>query len=88
LQDLAEKLYSTPSVKDSQRFQKPKLSQTAFTIQHYAGPVTYQTENFLDKNKVRSSVKLQKQQREARGQTCKLCSVSIKCSLFILLAGA
>jgi myosin-5 len=53
LQDLAEKLYNTPSVKDSQRFQKPKLSQTAFTIQHYAGPVTYQTENFLDKNKVR-----------------------------------
>jgi myosin-5 len=27
------------------------MSQTAFTIQHYAGPVTYQTENFLDKNK-------------------------------------
>ncbi|WIA40194.1 hypothetical protein OEZ86_013582 [Tetradesmus obliquus] len=49
--DLAEKLYCTPSVKDSQRFAKPKLSQTAFTIQHYAGPVTYQTENFLDKNK-------------------------------------
>jgi myosin-5 len=56
LQDLAEKLYNTPSVKDSQRFQKPKLSQTAFTIQHYAGPVTYQTENFLDKNKVGASV--------------------------------
>lgn len=44
-------MYNTPSVKDSARFQKPKLSQTAFTIQHYAGPVTYQTENFLDKNK-------------------------------------
>lgn len=51
VQDLAEKLYSTQSVKESARFQKPKLSQTAFTIQHYAGPVTYQTENFLDKNK-------------------------------------
>jgi hypothetical protein len=74
-------------VKDSQRFHKPKLSQTAFTIQHYAGPVTYQTENFLDKNKVRRSVKPQKQQREDRGQQCKVCSV-IECSLFILLAGA
>ncbi|KAF8063028.1 XI-F [Scenedesmus sp. PABB004] len=49
--DLAEKLYGTPSVRDSGRFSKPKLSQTAFTIAHYAGPVTYQTENFLDKNK-------------------------------------
>lgn len=51
LQDLAEKLYCTPSVRDSGRFSKPKLSNTAFTIQHYAGPVTYQTDNFLDKNK-------------------------------------
>lgn len=50
-QDLAQKMYSTSSVSSSQRFAKPKLSQTAFTIQHYAGPVTYQTENFLDKNK-------------------------------------
>eukprot|EP00879_Flechtneria_rotunda_P010956 GHRR01011448.1.p1 GENE.GHRR01011448.1~~GHRR01011448.1.p1 ORF type:complete len:975 (+),score=342.76 GHRR01011448.1:784-3708(+) len=49
--DLAEKLYNTPSVRGSARFNKPKLSQTAFTIQHYAGPVTYQTDNFLDKNK-------------------------------------
>lgn len=51
MQDLAQKLYSTNSVSSSARFQRPKLSQTAFTIQHYAGPVTYQTENFLDKNK-------------------------------------
>lgn len=51
LQDLAQKLYSTNTVSSSARFQRPKLSQTAFTIQHYAGPVTYQTENFLDKNK-------------------------------------
>lgn len=50
-QDLAQKLYSTNSVSSSARFQRPKLSQTAFTIQHYAGPVTYQTDNFLDKNK-------------------------------------
>lgn len=51
MQDLAQKLYSTNTVNSSARFQRPKLSQTAFTIQHYAGPVTYQTENFLDKNK-------------------------------------
>jgi myosin heavy subunit len=51
MQDLAQKLYSTNSVSSSARFQRPKLSQTAFTIQHYAGPVTYQTDNFLDKNK-------------------------------------
>eukprot|EP00775_Hariotina_reticulata_P007220 gene7220-7433_t len=49
--DLAEKLYNTSTVRDSARFQRPKLSQTAFTIQHYAGPVAYQTDNFLDKNK-------------------------------------
>jgi myosin-5 len=49
--DLAEKLYSSPTCKGSQRFTQPKLSQTAFTIQHYAGPVTYQTNNFLEKNK-------------------------------------
>uniref|UniRef100_F6HFW3 Myosin motor domain-containing protein n=1 Tax=Vitis vinifera TaxID=29760 RepID=F6HFW3_VITVI len=30
---------------------KPKLSPTDFTIYHYAGDVTYQTEHFLDKNK-------------------------------------
>ena len=35
----------------SARFSKPKLSQTEFTIAHYAGPVTYRTDNFLDKNK-------------------------------------
>ncbi|RVX19198.1 Myosin-8 [Vitis vinifera] len=30
---------------------KPKLSRTDFTICHYAGDVTYQTDLFLDKNK-------------------------------------
>ncbi|KAL4578472.1 hypothetical protein LXL04_014595 [Taraxacum kok-saghyz] len=45
----AEKLYQT--FKDNKRFQKPKLSNSAFTIDHYAGEVTYQTESFLDKNK-------------------------------------
>ncbi|KAI5649888.1 hypothetical protein M9H77_35893 [Catharanthus roseus] len=45
----AQKLYQT--FKDHKRFSKPKLSPTDFTIGHYAGDVTYQTEFFLDKNK-------------------------------------
>ncbi|XP_075523822.1 myosin-6-like isoform X3 [Primulina tabacum] len=44
-----EKLYQT--FKDHKRFSKPKFSRTDFTICHYAGDVTYQTELFLDKNK-------------------------------------
>ncbi|KAK8980527.1 hypothetical protein V6N11_081992 [Hibiscus sabdariffa] len=45
----AQKLYQT--FKDHKRFNKPKLSRTDFTICHYAGDVTYQTDLFLDKNK-------------------------------------
>nr|KAJ0228604.1 hypothetical protein LSAT_V11C100029560 [Lactuca sativa] len=45
----AEKLYQT--FKGHKRFSKPKLAKTDFTICHYAGDVTYQTDFFLDKNK-------------------------------------
>ncbi|GJP48412.1 hypothetical protein CLOM_g7701 [Closterium sp. NIES-68] len=45
----ATKLYQTCAAHS--RFEKPKLSQTDFTIDHYAGKVTYQTDLFLDKNK-------------------------------------
>ncbi|XP_042491849.1 myosin-6-like [Macadamia integrifolia] len=45
----AQKLYQT--FKNHKRFSKPKLSKSDFTICHYAGDVTYQTELFLDKNK-------------------------------------
>ncbi|GJP53786.1 hypothetical protein CLOM_g12923 [Closterium sp. NIES-68] len=45
----ATKLYQT--VGAHQRFDKPKLSQTDFSIEHYAGKVTYQTDLFLEKNK-------------------------------------
>ncbi|XP_074280784.1 myosin-17-like [Silene latifolia] len=45
----AQKLYQT--FPKNKRFQKPKLSRTNFTIAHYAGDVTYQTDLFLDKNK-------------------------------------
>lgn len=49
--DLANRLYASPEVTGSSRFSKPKLSQTGFSIEHYAGPVTYKTENFLAKNR-------------------------------------
>ncbi|CAN1131393.1 XI-2 [Linum perenne] len=45
----AQKLYQT--FKNHKRFSKPKLARSDFTIHHYAGDVTYQTEQFLDKNK-------------------------------------
>ncbi|GAB2291863.1 hypothetical protein Dimus_026114 [Dionaea muscipula] len=45
----AQKLYQT--FKNNKRFIKPKLSRTSFTIAHYAGEVTYQADQFLDKNK-------------------------------------
>ncbi|KAK9125622.1 hypothetical protein Scep_014468 [Stephania cephalantha] len=45
----AQKMYQT--YKGNKRFSKPKLSRTDFTINHYAGDVTYQADQFLDKNK-------------------------------------
>ncbi|XP_078159756.1 myosin-12-like isoform X2 [Carex rostrata] len=45
----ANKMYQT--YKAHKRFSKPKLARTAFTINHYAGDVTYQADQFLDKNK-------------------------------------
>ncbi|KAG9136116.1 hypothetical protein Leryth_003734 [Lithospermum erythrorhizon] len=45
----ADKLFQT--FKDHKRISKPKLARTDFTIHHYAGDVTYQTEQFLEKNK-------------------------------------
>ncbi|OAY75620.1 Myosin-12 [Ananas comosus] len=44
-----QKMYQT--YKGHKRFSKPKLARTAFTINHYAGDVTYQADQFLDKNK-------------------------------------
>ncbi|KAL3517670.1 hypothetical protein ACH5RR_020259 [Cinchona calisaya] len=45
----SQKLYQT--FKSHKRFIKPKLSRNGFTIDHYAGEVRYQSEQFLDKNK-------------------------------------
>nr|BAD16376.1 putative myosin XI [Oryza sativa Japonica Group] len=44
----AEKLYQ--QFKGNQHFSRPKFSRSDFTIHHYAGHVTYQTDLFLDKN--------------------------------------
>ncbi len=49
--DFANRLYSSPEVNSSKRFSKPKLSQTGFAVEHYAGGVGYKTDNFLVKNK-------------------------------------
>uniref|UniRef100_A0A452ZP88 Myosin motor domain-containing protein n=1 Tax=Aegilops tauschii subsp. strangulata TaxID=200361 RepID=A0A452ZP88_AEGTS len=48
-ESFSQKLYE--KFKNNKRFSKPKLSRTAFTIQHYAGEVTYQSDHFLDKNR-------------------------------------
>lgn len=45
----AQKMYHT--YKGHKRFSKPKLARTDFTINHYAGDVIYQADQFLDKNK-------------------------------------
>lgn len=45
----ATKLYS--KLTSHPKFEKPRFGAGAFTVQHYAGKVTYDTEEFLDKNK-------------------------------------
>ncbi|WPT16300.1 Myosin-11 [Picochlorum sp. SENEW3] len=49
--DFSQKLYSSDFISKSNRFFKPRLSETEFAIQHYAGKVQYDTLNFLEKNK-------------------------------------
>ncbi|KAJ3695578.1 hypothetical protein LUZ60_000955 [Juncus effusus] len=39
------------SFKSHKRLEKTKFSETNFTLSHYAGKVTYQTDSFLDKNR-------------------------------------
>eukprot|EP01133_Synstelium_polycarpum_P008413 gene8413-9895_t len=46
---LSNKLYSNHT--KTKHFEKPRFSNTHFTIDHYAGKVNYDTELFLDKNK-------------------------------------
>eukprot|EP00775_Hariotina_reticulata_P002154 gene2154-2472_t len=49
--DLADKLFSSASITASSRFSRTKRTTQAFSLQHYAGPVSYSLDNFLDKNK-------------------------------------
>ncbi|XP_041967019.1 unconventional myosin-Va-like [Alosa sapidissima] len=46
----AQKLYSTHG-KSSAHFQKPRMSNTAFIVLHFADQVEYECEGFLEKNK-------------------------------------
>uniref|UniRef100_A0A3Q3VV77 Unconventional myosin-Va n=1 Tax=Mola mola TaxID=94237 RepID=A0A3Q3VV77_MOLML len=46
----AQKLYNT-HLKTSSLFEKPRMSNRAFIIQHFADKVEYQCEGFLEKNK-------------------------------------
>ena len=48
-EQFAQKLFS--SLDNEKRFSKPKRSQVDFTLNHYAGDVTYESENFIEKNK-------------------------------------
>lgn len=46
------KLYETLAIpKNEKYFSKPRFGNTAFTISHYAHDVTYESENFLEKNR-------------------------------------
>ena len=54
-QTLADSLYNAfdknKANDPTERFSKPKRSQTDFSVRHYAGTVTYSVDKFLDKNK-------------------------------------
>lgn len=47
----ADKMYTNKDIMAHKRFEKPKRSNTAFIIDHYAGKVEYQVDHFLEKNK-------------------------------------
>ena len=47
---LVQKLYQAYSEGNHAHFSKPRLSQTAFSVGHYAGAVCYESEGFVEKN--------------------------------------
>ena len=49
-QSWAQKLY-TQHVKSSEHFVKPRMSNIAFIVRHYADDVTYDCPGFVEKNR-------------------------------------
>ncbi len=47
----AVKMYSTLAPRQPY-FEKPRMSNVAFIVRHYAEPVQYEVAGFLEKNKV------------------------------------
>lgn len=56
---LLEKLHKNHGTKDQKFYEKPKLTKTNFIVVHYAGRVSYEVENFLEKNRDRLREDLQ-----------------------------
>ncbi|EFJ51474.1 type XI myosin heavy chain MyoB [Volvox carteri f. nagariensis] len=50
-EDLSHKYRSSAAVSANPRFTKLNRPATAFGVEHYAGSVTYSTQNFLEKNR-------------------------------------
>lgn len=50
-QGFCNKLYQTFKTDYQDYFKKPRFSNNAFTVAHYAHDVQYEAEGFLDKNK-------------------------------------
>ncbi|GLI66202.1 hypothetical protein VaNZ11_009901 [Volvox africanus] len=50
-EDLAHKYRSSNTVSANARFMRLNRPATAFGVEHYAGSVTYSTQNFLEKNR-------------------------------------
>lgn len=49
--DLGAKLFSAPSLSGTARFGRTPRNPDAFTLHHYAGPVSYQLANMLERNR-------------------------------------
>ena len=56
-EELALRFASSPAIRESPRFSRPRprggnaASATGFDVEHYAGPVSYRTDNLMGKNK-------------------------------------
>eukprot|EP00798_Chlamydomonas_sp_ICE-L_P016611 gene16611-22853_t len=50
-EDLAVKYSQAPTVKDSRCYTRLRRPATGFQVEHFAGVVSYRTDNFMDKNR-------------------------------------